>query len=1140
MSDPRFPESSEKQSSGSQRACQPMSVWLQICSGALADNEAMKHLQHAAECRDCSNLLAEANACLSEDPTPEEEAILSMLSTTSLPGQFRLAARMQDAVTRARQVPKTSHSHWKISLPLIASLLAAACLIAAASLFVFRTPTDDTLLARAYDQQRPSALRLPGTRPGPLASPTRGGTNSTESSDLLELELHTQKQFESHPNDPKVRQRLGRIALVQHQGENALRNFEIAEGLDPKLPGLSFDKAAAHFELAESTSNPLEYGIAAQLFASSGASDPVTLFNEALCWERVGNNPQAATDFQKALAAETDPKWRQEIQSHLAKLKQDAAAELTPAALQQRLTPAAFLASQQDPPGYFELLLGVASREWLPQRGASAQIDAALSKLAVLDAAHDDHWINDMLRAPVSEKQRAADIVLSQALTASSAGNADQALAQSKAAMLAYSISGNRAGYLRAAAEHVYTLQRMGLDRDSLREAAALTNDPQLSRYAWLSIYLQLEVSAAYGMQGDLAKGRIIASAAASAATRAGLPLSFLRATSFVVNAQVEEQHYIAAWDEATSGLQDTAPVLGAAMPRFQLFYGLTGIAKALDLHYAQAALAEAAAVVAKNTPNQQTAAYAMEKLALADLQIGDLAGASHSFQQADRLLASLGDGSAKRRYAADWKTDRILLTARTLGPAAAVSSLAQDEADYQQVDAALPRLHFYTVYADLLRQANDTPGSVQKALIAITDAEHQLAAFHTKADRQGWPEETRRAYEILVADLADSTQDPALSLRAWEWLQSAPSREGRPFSIARISPDQLDNILPTLPPEPSGHLTVVVAKVLDRYILWSIRSDPQQPVTRLTLAAATESIAHRSAVFLRLCSDPHSAMEDVNVLGDGLYRDLLGPLDDQIAQADELDLDLDTSLAQLPLSALLHRGRYLGLEHSLKLLPAGWSADYSTTHHDLAHDPERLPPETAFVVLKQSAQDNKPLIPSDYDESATIARLFAHAQLRSATLSRSGPDLSLSGPHDLPALLSHAVVVHYVGHGLDDAPPQPVTSPDPVLKLSNNSLPHCRLAVLAACQTLREREELAEDVPSFARIIRAAGAGNVLASQWDVDSRSTSQLMQHFYTNLAAHQTFSEALRRAQQSLESDPSSAHPYFWSGFQLVGD
>jgi len=1143
MSEPPRERSAERILSGDPEPnCQPFSVWLEICSGTMAHDAAMLHIQHAAQCRDCSALLAEANAAVEERATPEEDAILSAISTSTPTGQSLLAKRLYGKASSEKgSAVAGTKRRWGNLIPILSWTAAAACIAGIAFVLVFQQSSDTKLLAEAYNQQRPSELRLPETDPGPVASPTRGDTTVADSSELLRLKLRTQESFEKEPNDPAVRQMLGRIALVEHHGESALSSFEIAQALNPNLPGLLFDMASAHFELAESTGRSSEYGQAADLFRQYLAvhpGDPVALFNLALCWERQGATTEAVSTFQSALAVERNPRWRQEIQSHLATLNQTSALHQPAAVLQQSLTPAAFLSSHQDPPGYFELLLGIAGRDWLPHRGSDPQTDAALKKLAALGSAHHDDWIADMLRVPLSDRQRIADQTLSQALVESSHGNADQTLALSAEAMRLYRVSGSRPGYLRAAAEHLYTLQRMGLNEDCLHEAAALTSDPQLSRYPWLNIYLQLERSAAFAMMGNTVNGRRIASAAALAAQRAGFPLSYLRATSFVVNDDVSLQHYASAWDRAASGLRATDPVMGSAMPRFQLLSALISIAKRLNLRWTQAGFAEEAAVAARSTANQQTAAYAMEELALDDLQIADLPGASRSFHEADQLLASLGDGPAKRRYAADWKTDRVLLTARVSGPAAAVQILERNEPDYRKVDAALPRLHFYTVYADLLRQAHQTPASIRVALIAITDAEHELADFHTAADRQGWPEETRTAYEILVADLAENTQDPALSLRAWEWLQSAPSREGRAFT-GELQPQDLDRILPPIPREQSGHLALVVAKVLNNYIAWSIGPDQQHPVLRQTLVAAPDSVAHRGAVLLRLCSDPRSSLQDVNALGQSLYRDLLGPFDNQIAAARQLDLDIDAPLAQVPFAVLQHDGRYLGLEHPLMYLPAGWFADAAKTQ--TIEDAARLTGPAGIVILRQSPQTAKPFLPSDYDESGDIARLFPNTQLRSATLWRSGADISLSGPPDLSALLSHATVVHYLGHGLDDAAqPAAANSADPILNLSGHSLAHCHLAVLAACQTLHEREEDSEDVPSFARIILAAGATHVLATQWDVDSQMTSRLMQRFYSSLADHDTFSEALRQAQQSLESDPASAHPYFWSGFQLVGD
>jgi CHAT domain-containing protein len=349
------------------------------------------------------------------------------------------------------------------------------------------------------------------------------------------------------------------------------------------------------------------------------------------------------------------------------------------------------------------------------------------------------------------------------------------------------------------------------------------------------------------------------------------------------------------------------------------------------------------------------------------------------------------------------------------------------------------------------------------------------------------------------------------------------------------ITPDTLNALLPPFPTPPPYRLTLVLARVLDHYILWSLPSDPQQPVRQYILTATPDSISQRTATFLRLCADPHSSVSDLNLLGRSLYNDLLAPADAQLAQIRDISLDVDPSLAALPFAALQRRDHYLGVDYALTFLTNSW-----ILHAYPSAATDHFPAHANLALLEESLTDSHAIIPTDYDESADIQRLFPNARVERATLSRDGPELAVTGSPGLRGLLAQADGIHYVGHGLEDTPSQSEQNAgDPMLKLSIGTLPHTRLAVLAACQTLHEREDTAVDVPSFARIVMAAGATHVLATQWDVDSRMTSQLMQHFYAALAAGASFSDALRQSQQSLQHEPTSAHPYFWSGFQLVG-
>ena len=100
------------------------------------------------------------------------------------------------------------------------------------------------------------------------------------------------------------------------------------------------------------------------------------------------------------------------------------------------------------------------------------------------------------------------------------------------------------------------------------------------------------------------------------------------------------------------------------------------------------------------------------------------------------------------------------------------------------------------------------------------------------------------------------------------------------------------------------------------------------------------------------------------------------------------------------------------------------------------------------------------------------------------------------------------------------------------------------RLVVLSACQTaLGSGAQV--DVPpgdDWVGLVRAflfAGASGVLATLWPVEDVATATLMARFYGNLAAGTAEIAALAGAQRDLLRNPSTAHPFYWAGFALVG-
>lgn len=95
-------------------------------------------------------------------------------------------------------------------------------------------------------------------------------------------------------------------------------------------------------------------------------------------------------------------------------------------------------------------------------------------------------------------------------------------------------------------------------------------------------------------------------------------------------------------------------------------------------------------------------------------------------------------------------------------------------------------------------------------------------------------------------------------------------------------------------------------------------------------------------------------------------------------------------------------------------------------------------------------------------------------------------------------------------------------------------------LVVLSACQTARGRPRAGEGMIGLSWALAAAGSAATLASQWEVDSASTGELMVEFHRAWLAGASKAEALRRAALAVRRQERYRHPFYWAAFVLVGD
>jgi CHAT domain-containing protein len=92
-------------------------------------------------------------------------------------------------------------------------------------------------------------------------------------------------------------------------------------------------------------------------------------------------------------------------------------------------------------------------------------------------------------------------------------------------------------------------------------------------------------------------------------------------------------------------------------------------------------------------------------------------------------------------------------------------------------------------------------------------------------------------------------------------------------------------------------------------------------------------------------------------------------------------------------------------------------------------------------------------------------------------------------------------------------------------------------LAVLSACDTARGKAGYGDGVIGLGWAFQAAGTPTLVVSQWQAESRVTSELMIELHRRLRAGATIAEALRHAQLLVRR--RYPHPFYWAPFVAVG-
>lgn len=407
-------------------------------------------------------------------------------------------------------------------------------------------------------------------------------------------------------------------------------------------------------------------------------------------------------------------------------------------------------------------------------------------------------------------------------------------------------------------------------------------------------------------------------------------------------------------------------------------------------------------------------------------------------------------------------------------------------------------------------------------------DAAIDFAHSRVKDDETAFQHaETSRARSLLLLLRADAQQN--LVVRA----------HGR-REIQELMPERVK--------------VVQFSVLADKLLIWVI-SKSHFSVTEKRIAR--DELNGRVRDYLSLVTRPTSDMEDIRLASAALYDIVIAPVEDYLEVGETLCVVPDKILHHLPFTSLVSpaSGRYLIQDYPLLFSP---SSSVFIIKSDVARA-LGAPAGERLLSVGNPSFDRRAFasladLPSAAVEAAAVARHYETPSPlvltgRSATKEAV---VKAMGDADVIHLASHYVVdersparsqLLLAKPAAGGSFPEPSDGSLRAQDILNMKLRRPRLAVLSACQTGAERYYNGEGMIGMARTFLAAGVPLVVASQWPVETVSTSALMVSFHERRrrGGGTPTIEALRAAQIESINDPSGRyrHPYYWAPFFVVG-
>jgi CHAT domain-containing protein len=399
-----------------------------------------------------------------------------------------------------------------------------------------------------------------------------------------------------------------------------------------------------------------------------------------------------------------------------------------------------------------------------------------------------------------------------------------------------------------------------------------------------------------------------------------------------------------------------------------------------------------------------------------------------------------------------------------------------------------------------------------------------------------------------------------------------AQTRSQQSVDPARLDTQELSLAAAKIVQAQPGTLLIYPLVLEDKlWLVWGAAAGKKGVVFQSQEIKVTQKeLAAKVLEFRELLANRHSDLRQLQAVSQTLYGWLIQPIQADLDQnkITNLVFSLDRVTRYIPVAALFDGQQYLLERFNLSTILTAGLTDVQDRLSPNLDDNEivalglsnALPPFSALfnvpleidAVVQQAHPEDQGIFPG----VEIMNQAFDFDALADNLLDRRILHIATHGKF-VPGRPENSFLMLGTGEKLE------IPKIKTLVDLSG-----IHLVVLSACETaLGGADSEGIEMAGLSYYFLSTGAKSVLASLWQVNDASTSQLMQLFYQNLATGKmTKIEALRQAQRALitgdyrpgqreraefdlisqrpqspaEGGRRLSHPYYWAPFILIGN